>query len=112
MWVRTRGLKSNEAQCHFAEKPLPSGGILPFVRGYICELNYSCSRTPRESFNNQNLFELTQLTSDSLQVLNQQETISSVTTLISFLNVALKQRDLSAKITGFNNTEIDLIYKL
>lgn len=85
---------------HFAEKPLPSSGILPFIRGYVCELNFSCSSTPRESFYNQDLYQLTQLTSETLQTLNQKKTIESISTILKFLNSATQQREMAAKITG------------
>jgi hypothetical protein len=30
---------------YFPERPLPSSGILPFLRAFICELNHSCYQT-------------------------------------------------------------------
>ena len=100
MWVRTRGLKSNENRCHFAERSLPSSGLLPFLRSYICELNNSCSNIPRESYYNDDLYQLTQLSTDTLEFLNQQEVIDSATTIAQFSNNLLQKREEAAGVTG------------
>ena len=112
MWVRTRGLRSFETQCHFSERPLPSSGILPFLRSYICELNYSCSATPRYSPPlDIQLTNLSQLSIDSLNILNQKDTIYSLTQLVDFINTNLKQRAQSNQITNMftlsNATRLD-----
>jgi hypothetical protein len=112
MWVRTRGLRSFESQCHFAERPLPSGGIFPFLRTYICELNYSCSAKPRYSPPlDIQLTNLSQLSIDSLNILNQNDTIYSLTQLIDFINTILRQRAQSNQIVDMftlaNSTRLE-----
>ncbi|CAF0791152.1 unnamed protein product [Brachionus calyciflorus] len=99
MWVRTRGLKSNELQCHFAERPLPSAGVIPFIRGYICNLNFSCSQTPHDLYSNGELYSLTSLTSDTLNFLNQPNVVSSTRTLAKVANRLIAIRSQSAQVT-------------
>ena len=100
MWVRTRGLQSFERHCHFAERPLPSSGIFPFVRGYICELNNSCSRQPRRNYYADEAKNLTQLASDLLQNLNQPEIFSLANDTANFINAVIKIREKSGEITS------------
>jgi hypothetical protein len=100
MWVRTRGLRAFEDRCHFAERSLPSSGILPFLRSYVCELNNSCSKIPRETYYNDDLYQLTQLATDTLQFLNEQDVINSATTIAQFSNSLIQKRGEAAAITG------------
>lgn len=99
MWVRTRGLRTFEPVCHFAERPLPSSGLVPFVRTYMCELNYSCSQQPRESFYDYNLFEMTNSTLAALEFVNDQDVVDSVSSLMEFSNLITRQRDKAALVT-------------
>nr|UOU03308.1 ATP-binding cassette subfamily A1-like 1 [Brachionus rubens] len=99
MWVRTRGLKSNEPQCHFAERPLPSAGILPFVRGYICNLNFSCSQSPQDMYSTVEFTRFTQLTTDTLTFLNQPTVIESSKKLAKLAQRLIQIRSQSAQVT-------------
>ncbi len=126
MWVRTRGLREFESQCkclfcifflnhiltrqksifpklkgHFASRPLPSNGLIPFVRTYICELNYSCYATPRTDPKlDIQLTQLSQMAAQSLSILNQNDTINSLTNLADFANLILKQRLQASQLTS------------
>ncbi|RNA31837.1 ATP-binding cassette sub-family A member 1, partial [Brachionus plicatilis] len=103
MWVRTRGLKTNEPNCHFAERPLPSAGILPFIQGFICNLNHSCYVTPQSSYASSEFIQLINLTSDTLEFLNRPQVLQNVLTLAKFINTSLEIRDQSAqKTSGLN----------
>ncbi|CAF1005233.1 unnamed protein product, partial [Brachionus calyciflorus] len=84
--VLQRIIRRNGAWSHFAERPLPSAGVIPFVRGYICNLNFSCSQTPHDLYSNGELFSLISLTSDTLNFLNQPNVVSSTRTLAKVAN--------------------------
>ena len=95
---------------HYGERALPSSGVLPFLRTYVCELNYSCSASPR--YNPPLDFKLTNLSQiavDTLNILNQNDTIKSIEQLLSFITIFLKS-DQSK--TTQKNLIIDLINKL
>lgn len=100
MWVRTRELVFNNPQCHFAERPLPSSGILPFLRGYVCELNNSCSQTPRDTYTSDSFVRLTNLGSDTINALSDPEVIAAATTLFNVAQFALAKRQEANVITG------------
>lgn len=111
MWVRTRGLRSFEPHCHFAERPLPSSGIFPFLRSYMCELNFSCSAVPRDSyFTDYNLYQAVNLTYQSLRLFNQPGVVNSVNLLIKFSGSVLRQRrratDIAQRITLADSLDI------
>jgi hypothetical protein len=104
---------------------LPSSGVLPFLRTYACELNYSCSTTPR--YNPSLDIQLTNLSVQALNILNQNDTIQSFGQLIYFVESLLKdnqtkltQRDqimrlvnnLNPTTMGYNPGIIDLITKM
>jgi hypothetical protein len=93
---------------NFAERPLPSSGLVPFLRSYMCELNFSCSHQPRNSFYDNNILELTNLTHNVLKFANQPDVVSSVATLIQFVQVIGKQREEAAAVTA-NLTLLELI---
>ncbi|XP_077391609.1 ATP-binding cassette, sub-family A (ABC1), member 7 isoform X2 [Festucalex cinctus] len=42
IYVRNKSLPYQEQQCHYANKALPSAGMLPWVQGIICDWNNPC----------------------------------------------------------------------
>lgn len=100
MWVRTRELIFNKPQCHFAERPLPSSGILPFLRGYVCELNNSCSQVPRETYTSDSFIRLSNLGSDTINTLSDPQVITAATTLYKFARFVLAKRQEATVITS------------
>lgn len=125
MLVRTRGLRRLHNQCrivswsifeaknylnycllgHFAERALPSAGILPFFRSYVCELNNSCANTPREIYDNKYLFELTQLTTDTIGFLERPGVSSSIRDLSQFVGTFPEQIN---QVSAYSSKELIL----
>nr|APD26544.1 ATP-binding cassette transporter subfamily A member 1-like X1 protein [Brachionus koreanus] len=99
MWVRTRGLRNNEPNCFFVERPLPSAGIIPFVQGLICNLNHSCYETTQNSYQNTEFFQFLNLTSDTLEFFNQPQVIQNALTIARFINSSMRIRSESSEIT-------------
>ena len=101
MWVRTRGLRSRESQCHFSERPLPSAGLLPFIRGYLCQLNNQCYLTPRSTYSNENLFKLLEISNEFLSITTNKpdvwNTLKNVTELSDLFAI---ERDKAADLTS------------
>ena len=66
----------------------------------MCQLNFSCSTRPRESFFDNNLYEFTNLTYNWLQFANQPEITNSVSNLIQFGNAIMEQRRIAESISN------------
>jgi hypothetical protein len=66
---------------YFVEKPLPSSGLLPFIRGYACELNDSCYDTSIN--NNYDKHFLYQFKKFTLNVTNRLQRFQSVASLVN-----------------------------
>ncbi len=112
VWVRTRELRSFERHCHFVERSLPSNGILPFFRTFICELNYTCFHQPRDENYNPDFTKLTELTYETLELINQPDFISSGSQLVGVVNLIIKQRDEASKITRSMSLDQTLVISI
>nr|QNH67855.1 ATP-binding cassette transporter subfamily A member 1-like protein X1 [Brachionus rotundiformis] len=108
MWVRTRGLRFNEPNCHFVERALPSAGLLPFIQGLICNLNHSCYLTPQSSNQSIELTQLINLTSGTLEFLNRPQVVQNALILANLVNSSLAIRSQSAQITSQLNLSSSL----
>jgi len=100
MWVRTRQLVVFKGPCHFTERPLPSAGIIPFMRSFVCELNNSCSSIPRQSYTRIELNNLTDLTDNVYKFISDPEVIDSAKTLVEFSDILVKKRNRATEITS------------
>jgi hypothetical protein len=99
MWVRTRGLRTKESQCHFSEKALPSAGLLPFLRSYLCQLNNQCFKTPHDSYSNENLFKILEISNDLLSVTSKENVFNILKDASDLSNQLVIERENSAKLT-------------
>jgi hypothetical protein len=72
---------------------------VPFVRSYVCELNFSCYHQKPNSFFDTNIYEVTNLTFNMLQLANQPDVSTSISTLIQFMQTIQDQRAQAAVIT-------------
>ena len=96
---------------HFATRPLPSSGLLPFLGGIACQLNNSCYSLPQDNDappsqndgNSNQLNQLTQLVNNFLELANRQEVISSAFTLANsyrdFISIRNKSGSLTQNLT-------------
>ncbi len=101
MWIRTRDLTIFRSQCHFAERPLPSSGAIPFLRGYFCELNNSCSNFPRDSYTDDNIIKLTNLASDAINSISSPQVREASTTSFELAQFLYNKRLQATVLTGF-----------
>jgi hypothetical protein len=98
-------------QGHFAQRSLPSNGLLPFLGSLACQLNNSCYSLPQDNdappskniSNSNQLNQLTQLAADAFEFASRQEVISSVTTLANafrdFTNIRNKAGLITQNLT-------------
>jgi hypothetical protein len=77
----------------------------------MCELNYSCSVLPRESFYDINFYEATKLTTNVLEFVNDPGVLQELNIVLKFFNSLTSQRRKAAEITSifsaiskFNNS--------
>ena len=73
------------------------------MSGYICQLNNSCFNEPTQRYYVNELQNLTQLGSDALQILNQQEIITLANETSSLLTSVVNIRQRSSLITRIYN---------
>lgn len=110
--LRTKGFRTQQPHCHFTERPLPSSGLIPFLRAYICELNNSCSQIPRNSYYtyDENFNQFTQIIYNFLNVSIE----SNIFTLINkSSNILEDVRNRTFNITGiFYSHMLFLIIKI
>ena len=79
---------------------MPSNGLFPFLRGFLCELNNSCYSLPQDNESgNNSLYELTQLATNIFEFTNRKEVISSATTLVTLFRDVVAIRTKSGRIT-------------
>lgn len=90
----------------FAERPLPSAGLIPFFRTFICELNYSCYPAPlNHNYDKLELTNLINISSNFTLALAPFANISNQLinlnlTNINITNLVDSQRDISTNITS------------
>ncbi|CAD5112216.1 DgyrCDS1449 [Dimorphilus gyrociliatus] len=77
-WVRTRGLKEFNHECHFDAKALPSTGIFPFLQSVVCSLNNTCHINETDT---------------ERRLLTDTFSSSSLTTIISDFDVVLSNEN-------------------
>nr|UOU03309.1 ATP-binding cassette subfamily A1-like 2 [Brachionus rubens] len=87
--VRTRVPRSNQNQCHYFERALPSGGIFPFLSNFICETNNTCYNSPRDIPQS---YELRKFTKNSIEYLNQRDFLNSLSKIINYITPFNEQR--------------------
>lgn len=76
---------------------MPSGGILPFLNGFICEIDNACNKYPKEVSNS---IELRNFTQSSIEYLNENNLIVSASVLVDYGIPFLKQRQKAQEITS------------
>lgn len=77
---------------YFADRPLPSSGVIPFFRGWMCELNNSCSGVVRDSYHSDELLQLTNLGSDFFEFANRPDISKAVNSLVDFSKLIIAKR--------------------
>ncbi|XP_061682240.1 phospholipid-transporting ATPase ABCA1 isoform X2 [Syngnathoides biaculeatus] len=48
IYVRKRNYPYQQGQCHFPNKALPSAGTLPWIQGFLCNINNPCYSSPTQ----------------------------------------------------------------
>ena len=82
--VRTRNLRIFQSHCNFVDRALPSSGLLPFMRSYVCELNNSCAAEPRSFNYTRQLYNLSESSLAVIATLNRAHAVDSVRLLATY----------------------------
>ena len=80
---------------------MPSSGVVPFIRGWMCELNNSCSAVPRETYHSDELFQLTNLGSGVFDFTNRADISNALNSIVDFSKLIVAKR---AEATALSNS--------
>jgi hypothetical protein len=98
---------------------MPSNGLLPFLRGYICEINDTCYDYPVNNNYDEKFFtnisELAFKVSDSLSsIVNNAETVADLSSLFQVGSLIMNQRleasNYTRKYVTWDGKTVKIIY--
>lgn len=99
---------------HFREKPLPSSGLLPFIRTYICEANDTCYDYAANNNYDQKFFDkIVDITLNASNIAQSLFNPTNLATLVKLSNVTstvVQQRNLATSYTSELNHD-HIIYE-